>query len=160
MSIKARLAAAGVTGVLAVAGSIAYLFEGEVREPYLDPVGIQTVCIGHVGRDILDKVYSSQECTEVLVQDLRVAHAAVTRCTPGLPDDMQAALTSFVFNVGQGAYCKSTLARKANQGDLVGACNELPRWVYAKGKKLPGLVTRREAERSVCLRGAYAKYSP
>ena len=38
------------------------------------------------------------------------------------------------------------MARKLKAGDIPGACNELPRWIYAKGKVLPGLVARRAAE--------------
>lgn len=61
------------------------------------------------------------------------------------------AYVSFAYNVGDGAFCGSTLTRKLNAGDYTGACNELSRWVYAGGKKLPGLVKRREAERAQCL---------
>ncbi|WP_370551208.1 lysozyme [Comamonas sp. CMM02] len=61
-------------------------------------------------------------------------------------------LFSFGFNVGEGegAFCKSTLVRKANAGDVQGACAELSRWTYADGKQLPGLVQRRAAERQMC----------
>jgi len=62
-----------------------------------------------------------------------------------------AAYTSFVFNVGHGNFASSTLRRRLNEGDREGACEELKRWVYAKGQKLPGLVKRREAERQLCL---------
>ncbi|HDU5394583.1 TPA: glycoside hydrolase family protein, partial [Klebsiella pneumoniae] len=45
----------------------------------------------------------------------------------------------------------STLLRKINQGDPKGACDQLLRWTYAKGKQWKGLITRREVEREVCL---------
>jgi lysozyme len=64
-----------------------------------------------------------------------------------------AAYTSFTYNVGVGAFEKSTLLRKLNGGDRVAACNELPRWVYARGVKLPGLVNRRREEQALCLSG-------
>jgi hypothetical protein len=44
---------------------------------------------------------------------------------------------SFAFNVGDDAFCRSTLVRKANAGDIDGACAELSRWTYAGGKQLP-----------------------
>jgi lysozyme len=69
------------------------------------------------------------------------------------PDTRIAALTSFAYNVGIDNFRKSTLLRKLNAGDIVGACNELPRWNKAKGQVLPGLVKRREAERQLCLKG-------
>ncbi|EKN6093795.1 TPA: glycoside hydrolase family protein, partial [Yersinia enterocolitica] len=45
----------------------------------------------------------------------------------------------------------STLLKKLNNNDLIGACNELQRWVYAGGKRWKGLVSRREIERELCL---------
>jgi lysozyme len=67
-----------------------------------------------------------------------------------LTDGQKAAFLSFAFNVGNGNFCGSTLVRKANAGDMRGACAELSRWVYAGGKELPGLVRRRAAERAMC----------
>ena len=154
MAVKARLAAVGASGVIAAAGSITYLFEGERSATYVDPVGVLTACVGHTGADVrLGKIYTEHQCTELFLQDLRTAEAAVDRCTPGLPMGMKPALVSFTFNIGQGAYCKSTLATLANAGDHVGACQQLYRWVYAGGRVLPGLVKRREAEAASCLEG-------
>jgi lysozyme len=58
---------------------------------------------------------------------------------------------SFAYNVGETAFCNSTLVRKLNAGDYVGACNELDRWVYAGGRKVQGLVNRRAEEKTKCL---------
>jgi GH24 family phage-related lysozyme (muramidase) len=62
------------------------------------------------------------------------------------------AMVSFAFNVGLNAYRGSTLLRKHNAGDFAGAAAEFPRWVYAGGEVLPGLVRRREAERTLYLK--------
>ncbi|MGA6579692.1 glycoside hydrolase family protein, partial [Providencia sp. NPDC089923] len=62
----------------------------------------------------------------------------------------KAALYSFAFNVGTGAFAKSTMLKKLNAGDQYGACEELKRWVYAGGKVWRGLVNRREAEAAIC----------
>ncbi len=78
---------------------------------------------------------------------------AVDKALPKLKPETRAALGSFTYNVGVGAFNSSTLLRKAKSGDLIGACNELTRWVYAGGRKLKGLVIRREAERELCLSG-------
>ena len=51
--------------------------------------------------------------------------------------------------MGSEAFCNSTLARKANSGDLAGACAELSRWTRAGGVVWPGLVKRRALERKV-----------
>ena len=70
-----------------------------------------------------------------------------------MTDGQKAAFLSFAFNVGAQKFCGSTLVKKANQGDMPGACAELSRWTYAGGRELPGLVKRRAAERALCERG-------
>ncbi|MCG9076814.1 lysozyme [Laribacter hongkongensis] len=60
------------------------------------------------------------------------------------------AFVSLAYNIGSGAFCSSTLVRKLNAGDYAGACAEIDRWTYAGGKRLPGLVKRREEERARC----------
>ena len=60
------------------------------------------------------------------------------------------AFVSLAYNIGSGAFCGSTLVRKLNAGDYAGACAEIDRWVYAGGKRLPGLVKRRAEERARC----------
>jgi len=61
------------------------------------------------------------------------------------------AYLSFTYNVGAGAFCRSTLAKKLNEGKYEEACTELKKWVYAGGKTLPGLVNRREQEYKKCM---------
>lgn len=148
----------GVAGAFALAGPLAYKWEGEVQHTYVDPVGILTACVGHTSPSLrIGQTFSDQKCTELFVQDLRTAQAAVKRCIKQpLPVHTEAALISFTFNVGGSALCTSTLAKLANAGDLVGACKQLPRWVFAGGKVLPGLVSRRQDELSMCLWGVYA----
>lgn len=63
------------------------------------------------------------------------------------------ALCSFVYNVGCGAFSKSTLLRKLNAGDPT-ASDEFGRWVKAGGKTLPGLVRRRALERDLFAKGS------
>jgi lysozyme len=68
-----------------------------------------------------------------------------------LPPQRKAAYTSAAYNIGVDAFCRSSMARKENAGDVQGACDALLLYVYAKGVKLPGLVKRREQERELCL---------
>ena len=56
------------------------------------------------------------------------------------------ALASFIYNVGAGAFRKSTLLRLLNQGDYTGAAGQFQRWNKAGGKVLRGLTRRRQAE--------------
>lgn len=61
------------------------------------------------------------------------------------------AMASATFNIGVSAFCGSTMARKANQGDRAGSCKALLMWVYAGGRKIQGLVNRRNAEYRLCM---------
>ena len=68
-----------------------------------------------------------------------------------MPNTRRAALGSFVYNAGAGAFAKSTMLKRLNSGDVLGECNELLKWVYTKGRKLKGLERRRMAEAKLCL---------
>lgn len=61
------------------------------------------------------------------------------------------AYVSLAYNIGSGAFCGSTLVKRLQVGDYDGACAEIRRWVYHKGRVLPGLVSRREAEYRMCM---------
>ena len=61
------------------------------------------------------------------------------------------AYVSLTYNIGSGAFCKSTLVKKLNTYDYQGACNEIMKWSYFKGKQLPGLLKRRTEEYKLCV---------
>lgn len=129
-------------------------FEGLRQVTYLDPVGIPTACFGETANVRMGEKFTVEQCKDMLADSLRKAHAAVERCVKvPMPPPREAGLTSFTYNVGGSAFCGSTLVRKLNAGDVVGACDELRRWTTARGVKLPGLVARREQERTMCLAG-------
>ena len=154
MTPRQRLAAKIGAGAVALVLPVVVLYEGTVLRSYVDPVGIVTACTGHTGPELhMGQRYTKEQCETMLYGDL-LKHADVLDCikTP-LADNQKATFLSFAFNVGNGAFCKSTLARKANAGDLMGACAELSRWVMAGGRELPGLVKRRAAERQLCEKG-------
>jgi len=153
-SLKRRIFAAGGAGAIAIAGVLVAHFEpGRDRgRPYIDPAGVLTVCDGHTGPDIdPSRIYTDAECDAWRETDLAQADAAIQRLViVPLNDWQRAALIDFVYNVGAGNLAKSTLLRRLNAGDYDGACNEYRRWVYAGGRRLPGLVTRREVDAWVC----------
>jgi len=141
-------------GSLLIAAGLLIPFEGRHTSAYLDPVAVPTICYGHTDNVKLGDVASEQICLHFLQKDLEIADKAITRLVHvPLHPDTRAALISFVYNVGEGNFARSTLLRKLNSGDIPGACNELPRWVYAKGQVLRGLIRRRDAERQLCLQG-------
>ncbi|CAM4290619.1 Lysozyme [Comamonas aquatilis] len=154
MNWKEKLIAAIGTGAVALAVPLVAKYEGTVLRSYRDPIGIVTACTGHTGPELRDgQTFTRQQCEELLYKDL-VQHADALACIrQPLTDGQRAAFVSFAFNVGEGAFCGSTLVRKANAGDIDGACAELSRWTYAGGKQLPGLIKRRAAERKLCEAG-------
>ena len=129
-------------------------FEGLRTVAYMDPVGIPTVCFGETDGVRLGDKYTVEECRAMLGGRVAEFGAAVDRCvTAELPPARKAALVSFAYNVGVGAFCDSTLVKKLNSGDTVGACDQLLRWTKARGIEWPGLVKRRQQERQLCLEG-------
>lgn len=151
MNAKAKLTAKIGAGAVALAIPLIVHFEGYVPWVHRDPIGRLAACYGHDDQTMTPgKRFTAAECQAMLDQDL-LKHAEALDCIKRpLTDDQKTAFLSFAFNVGNSAFCKSTLARKANAGDMAGACAELSRWTYAGGKELPGLVRRRAAERAVC----------
>ncbi len=127
--------------------------EGLRLTAYQDSVGVWTIGYGHTGPDVHKGLtITAERATELLRDDLADAEKGVTRQvkTP-LTENQFSALVSFTFNLGGGALEKSTLLKMLNRGDKLGASAEFGRWVRAGKKMLPGLVTRREAERKLFL---------
>lgn len=173
---KAKFGVAVVCSVSAIIGIVSTQFADEVRtspqgleiignaegcrrDPYQCPADVLTVGIGSTAAsgEPIDpkKRYSDEEIAERWVKDLKIAERCVNRFANGVnvPQSVFDAATSLTFNVGCGAVKHSTMYRKMKAKDYVGACNELPRWVYAGGKKLRGLEIRRAKEKALCLDG-------
>lgn len=123
-------------------------FEGFARVPYRCPAGWMTIGYGHVIRagEVLDSI-DETSARALLAHDVRAAENAVARLIHvPLTQAQFDALVSFTFNLGAGALQRSTLRRKINRGEHKAVPAELLRWVWANGRKLPGLVRRRAAE--------------
>lgn len=150
MTTNNRLLAAA-----ALATAIAIPAEGLRQYAYRDPPGILTVCYGTTGKDVVaGKKYSLQECKAFLDRDMLKAVQTVEKCNPGLPENVLAAFSDAVYNLGPSVACESTAARLLRSGNVIEACDQLPRWNKAKVAgvyvELPGLTKRREAERRLC----------
>jgi len=145
----------GSAALMALTAPFVMIWEGKRHVPYRDAVGVLTVCYGHTGSDIVPgKRYTLDECNALLEADLETARRHVNRCLPmPKPEHTEAALISAAFNIGPKVVCGSTLQRKALAGDWPGACAELDRWKYARGRELRGLVLRRADERALCEAG-------
>ena len=142
-------------GGIALSTAITFVgqWEGLRTTAYRDVVGVWTVCYGETKGVRAGESYSKAECDAMLARELVAYEAALDQClTHPVPVGMKIALVSWTYNVGAGAACRSTLVRKANRGDLAGACNELPRWNRAGGRVIRGLTNRRLSERAMCHR--------
>jgi lysozyme len=96
-----------------------------------------------------------QRAMEILRTDVSGAETVVNKLVKvPLTQNQFDALVSFVFNLGETNFAKSTLLAKLNQGDYNAVPSELNRWVYAEGKTLPGLVKRRQKEGKLFQGGA------
>lgn len=152
--VAAGVAAGSLSGALLITtADFVTPHEGVYTKPYRDPVGVLTWCIGETeGKPKAS--YTVDECKAMLRAKLPRYYAEIQRCIKVPISDKQViAFTSFSYNVGSGAFCKSTLLRKLNAGDARGACNELPRWNKAGGKAWKGLTRRRADEQKLCLEG-------
>lgn len=126
-------------------------FEGFESEIYLDAAGLPTIGYGHLIRKGEHKMFEngiSEAAGEaLLIKDVLLAEQAVLRLINiPLTDGQFDALVSFTFNLGGGTLQRSTLRRKVNREEHDDVPAEFMRWVWAGGRKLKGLVRRREAE--------------
>lgn len=157
-----KLLVMGLPMSLALGG--AYLIapqEGLVLGTYDDGVGVITECYGHVDKSLKLGTKRSQEyCDTQFAKDLIKFDAELSKLvkveykTP----QQHAAVISFCYNVGVANCKNSTMLKKLNAGNHVGACKEIYKWVYAQGKdcrdkknNCSGIVTRRTEEVRWCL---------
>jgi lysozyme len=151
VKVNAKLIALVGAGCCSLLITFVPKFEGEVRHGYRDPIGIITACDGHTATAELGRTYTHEECESLLQTDLLEHAEGVEQCVNigELTTGQRAAVISFAFNVGVQKFCDSTFARKLNHHDST-ACAELSKWIYAGGRQLPGLVSRRATERAIC----------
>jgi len=159
-TIKKQLIAAFVAaGIGAPATFVAYDLtlpsEGLVLAPYSDPVGLTTYCVGHLAlkEDKLKSSYTEEECMVLYAKDWKKHQSQLDSAVkvPYSSEWQKAALNDFTFNNGIGNVKSSTLLKLVNQGKHKEACDQLVRWIYAGGKKLRGLVIRRDKTIPYCL---------
>lgn len=131
-------------------------FEGFVPNLYNDPVGHCTIGYGtlvHKGNcngsepDEFKSGISEQKARELLKSEAKTMGDTInSEVKVALNQNQFDALTSFIYNIGTGAFKQSTLLKKLNEGDYTAVPVEMKKWVKASGQTLPGLVRRRDAE--------------
>lgn len=119
-----------------------------------------TVGYGHTSDGFM-KVHrgltiTPKQAEDALEYDLNETAAAVDDLVAvELSDNQFGALVSFAFNVGVGAFKKSTLLKKLNKGDYASVPDELAKWKFNDGKVMQGLVNRRAAEAGLWAKGEF-----
>ena len=148
---KARIAAGAIAVSAASLVAIA-TYEGYRGNAYQDSVGVPTIGFGETaGVKMGDKTTPERALVQLLASTEKHADAIRACITVPLYQHEFDAYVSLAYNIGTGAFCRSTLVRKLNAKDYAGACEEIRRWNKAGGKVLPGLVKRREAEYKMCM---------
>lgn len=157
MASRLRKAGYGLT----VAGALAIGFvggkEGVSTKAYKDIVGVPTICFGETRGVKMGDTATMEECKVMLGDALVEFEGNMRACLKNpdmIPDKPYVAFLSLSYNIGSRAFCSSTVARRANAGDLKGACNAIPAWNRAGGRVVRGLVSRRAEEQRICLEGA------
>ena len=133
-------------------------FEGLRLKAYDDGVGVWTIGFGTTIYPNGIRVKKGDTCTEAqarayMVYDLKKFESAVNNAvTVPLNQNQFDALVSLAYNIGTGAFSKSTLVKKLNAGDIRGAADQFDVWVNAGGKRMQGLANRRAKEKEVFLK--------
>ncbi len=128
-------------------------FEGCQLDAYRCPAGKVTVGYGHTGAGTTMGLTITQARAEqllagdVLTAEETIAHSVHVPLTQNQGD----ALASLIYNIGGAAFRESLMLGLINQSDFSGAAAQFGRWVHAGAEILPGLVTRRAAERAMFL---------
>jgi lysozyme len=126
-------------------------YEGCSLKAYPDPgTGGEPITIGWgcTGGFKLGDTCTQAQADEWLLKRLEETETGVKALLHvPVTDNQLAALTSFAYNVGLGNLRGSTLLKLINQGIL--DSSQFLRWSYSNGKILPGLVKRRQAEKSL-----------
>lgn len=146
-----------LVGAVAAAALLAFTpkFEGTELTTYRDLGGVLTYCTGATEDAQWGRTYTPDQCRAQLDRDLERHAAGIARCVPlaRMADGQKVAFVDVAYNIGVGAFCGSSMARRANAGDMAGACDALLMWNKVGGKEVRGLTRRRQAERELCLRG-------
>ncbi|ASN72213.1 hypothetical protein 3S15_27 [uncultured Caudovirales phage] len=134
--------------------------EGTEFEAYPDTGGVWTICTGHTKGVRPGDRATPAECAAYLQADLGGSVDFVMQRAPTAPIFAKLAMADFVYNVGAGAFARSTLYRLTINGQHAAAAEQFRRWTYVSGRdcrlaanNCGGIVRRRELQRSLYLVG-------
>lgn len=155
--IKKAGALGALSGVALLAVGAIGGSEGLRLKSYIPiPGDVPTVCYGETKGIRMGMSFTKPQCDAMLLARLDEFGSAIERCVPSLQlasEKRYVAHLSLAYNVGQGAYCKSTVARLQNAGRDLEACDAFAMWNKAGGRVVSGLTRRRSEERAMCRAG-------
>ena len=133
-------------------------FEGFSSTSYLDVVNIPTIGWGNTFYENGTKVKLGDQISKTdalklleVVANRDFADKIFPAIKVKVTQSQFDAMVSLAYNIGAGAFLKSTLLKKVNAGDFIGAGEEFLRWNKANGKEVLGLTKRREREKQLFL---------
>jgi len=147
-----RRAIAGLS--LSAAALVAMLLSEGYRDKAYTPVpgDVPTIGFGTTDGVKLGDTITPPKALVRALTDVQKYEGAMKQCvTVPLHQYEYDAYSSLAYNIGPGAFCRSTLVRKLNAGDYTGACEQILKWDKFKGKPLNGLTIRRQQEYQTCL---------
>lgn len=149
---RVRKSAAVGAALVALVGA----WEGLRTTAYKDIVGVPTVCYGETKGVKMGDKYTVAECKEMLKKSLDEHSLRMEACLKSpqtVPDEVYIAAASLTYNIGSGAFCKSSMARYINSKEYKKACDSLKLYNKAGGRVVQGLVNRRADEYKICIKG-------
>jgi lysozyme len=151
MQARTKVAAISLSAAALIGIAVSEEFRGAA---YQDIVGVWTIGWGTTqGVKAGDKIDPTKALQRKL-EDVQKFEGALKRCvTVPLHQHEYDAYISLAYNIGSGAFCRSTLVRKLNAGDYAGACQQILVWNKAGGREVRGLTLRREREFKQCMGG-------
>lgn len=167
MAVTARKvaghAATGVTAAVFAAGIALAIpqvqkHEGVDLVAKVDAIGTGkpvTYCYGETEGNVrVGERFTKQDCADKLGKKLvRYANSAAACIYVPVSPKMFASFVDFNYNVGEAAFCKSSIVKKLNAGDYAGACEGFRPYVYSGGQFRKGLLNRRVDEIALCREG-------
>lgn len=126
--------------------------EGLRLSAYLCSAGVWTIGYGHT-KDVKEgNTITLEEAEALLLDDLKEYKQAVDiAVNVSMKPNQEEALVSLCYNIGVSAFKKSTLVKKLNEGLVLDAAMEFPKWSKVQGERSKGLLRRRIREASLFL---------
>jgi len=149
--------AAGGAAALALAVQLIGGHEGLRTRAYKDVIGVWTICYGHTENVRSGMVFTKAECDKQFGDDIVKYEKQMVSCLvepKKIPIHVYIASLDIEYNIGEGAFCKSSIVTALNVGAYKTACERQLRYTMAGGRRIPGLYKRRVETMNFCMQDA------